>query len=748
MSPHLPDESPRPPADEIETLAAEFLAQLQAGEKPDREALVLGHPHLGERLRRRLALAEMIVRVGLAPDPSPTRSEASGTESGSLPEPSVGQPTTVADKEGASDWRSPYSSPSGYEILRELGHGGMGVVYEARQKSLSRVVAIKMIRAGVYASPDLLARFHVEAEALASLQHPNIVQVYEVGEHDGCPYMVMEYLDGDSLARVLSVHSQSPRAAAELVETLANAMHAAHQRGIVHRDLKPANVFVCRLAEATCGHRLSAALKITDFGLAKRLAGDDAQTVTGTILGTPSYMAPEQASGRIHGIGPTADVYSLGSILYEMLTGQPPFRGETGVETIQKVMFEEPQAPSRLRSDVPRDLETICLKCLEKESSKRYATAAEFADDLRRFLDGKPIAARPAGVAERVVKWAKRRPEWAVLVGVIILAVSLLIGSFAWSYARVLGERDRARNSLQVARKSIDDLYTKMAAERLFDEPQLDPLCQELLERARALYEELAQEHGDELEVRRDTALAWFRLGEIYRMRDQRAEAERAYGEAIARQQALRRENPKEPLYRQDLANSHNWLGELLREDGASADEAGRHYRAALELQEGLVRDFSHEPAYSMELARSHYNLGILQKNRNQQTEARANYNRAVGLLQVLHEATPSEPNVRQDLARALVNRGVLNRQIRRLDESATDYDRAISLFVGLRTEFPSRAAYKFELAIALQDRGNLSWNRKEHDQAQRDYRQAVALLDGLVADFSSRPRYKKLMGN
>jgi tetratricopeptide (TPR) repeat protein/tRNA A-37 threonylcarbamoyl transferase component Bud32 len=674
-------------------------------------------------------------------------------------------------------------NPPDYEILSVLGEGGMGVVYKARQKSLNRLVALKMIRAGFHASAELLARFHVEAEALASLQHPNIVQVYEVGEHDGCPFMAMEFLDGGSLDDYL--HPLPPPArAAELVETLARAMHAAHLRGIVHRDLKPANVLLqtqnaeCRTQNQVPSDSsfciLNSAFcipKITDFGLAKRLTEDKGRTTTGAIMGTPSYMAPEQARGHVHAIGPPTDVYALGAILYRMLTGKPPFQGETALETIRQVESEEPTAPTRLCRKLPHDLETICLKCLEKEPAKRYGTALDLADDLRRFLEGEPIAARPAHWTERAWKWIKRRPAQAALIGVSGAAALLLaILGITWSL-QVRAERDRARHSLQVARKAIDDLYTKMASERLFDEPQLDPLCQELLQKAQTLYEDLAREHGGDTDLRRDNALVWFRLGQIHRLRDQHAEAQQAYDEAIARQEALSQENPREPHLRQELANSHNWLGELLRESGRPLAEAEEHYRTAQKLQKELVQQFQDEPLYRMELARSHYNLGIVQKNTNRLPEARANYDRAVELLTELHQADGRDPNGRQDLARALINRGVLLRLDQRPEEARQDYDRAIDLLTQLREEFPARAVYKFELAIARQDRGNLYWSKGRQADAQRqnqaalgllplfwsqslkaaaqrEHQEALVLLRGLVADFSSRPRYKKKMGN
>jgi tetratricopeptide (TPR) repeat protein len=769
MPTHVSDVPQPPPADEVDVLATQLLAQLRSGANPDRQALVRAYPHLAPRLERRLAHVEMCYRLGLAPEEDgPTSFDLSIEASGLAPDVTVDRVAASAPVITEAGAGSQPHSPPGYEILAEIGHGGMGVVYRARQQSLNRVVALKMIAAGVHARADIRARFHVEAEALASLQHPNIVPIYEIGEHDGCPFMAMEFLDGGTLADYLEGRPQPPRAAAELVETLARAMHAAHQRGIVHRDLKPANVLLSFSREPPAsagpalagGSRLNECVpKITDFGLAKRLAEDKGQTTAGSIMGTPSYMAPEQATGRSHEIGPATDVYSLGTILYEMLTGQPPFREETAMATLRRVVAEEPAAPSRLCPKLPCDLETICLKCLEKTAVTRYGIAAELADDLRRFLDGKPIAARPAGVAERVWKWVKRRPAWAALIGVsVAAALALAVVGFWWS-VQVRAERDRAQSSLHTARKAIDDLYSKMASERLFDEPQLEPLCQELLEKAQTLYEQLGRENSADPEVRRDIALAWFRLGDIHHLRDEHDEAEQAYGEAIARQEALRRDYPQEPRYRQDLANSHNWLGEVLRERNAPKDAAERHYRAALKLQQELVEQFRDQPAYRMELARSHYNLGVVAKDRNRLPEARRSYDRAVALLTDLKRTNAEDPNVRQDLARALINRGVLHRLDGRPGDAARDYGRAIALLARLRNDFPGRAAFRLELAIARQDLGNLFWSqarpsaapgerRQTLADARREHQEALALLRQLVADYSGRPRYQKKLGN
>ena len=324
----------------------------------------------------------------------------------------------------------PADAIPGYEILRELGRGGMGVVYEARQIALGRVVALKMILAGGHAGAKDLARFRTEAEAIARLQHPNIVQIHEVGEHDGKPYFSLEFCDSGNLSAQLRENPLPPREAAALVAKLALAMSVAHERGIIHRDLKPANVLLTGRGEP----------KITDFGLAKKMEEQRDLTHSGAIMGTPSYMAPEQALGDIKQIGPAADIYSLGAILYECVTGRPPFKAASTLETLDQVCHREPPPPSQLNPNVPRDLETICLKCLQKTPARRYGSALALADDLERYQQGKPIAARPISGLERLAKWVRRNPIAAALIVVLILG---LAGSSLGAYV-ALRQRDRA----------------------------------------------------------------------------------------------------------------------------------------------------------------------------------------------------------------------------------------------------------------------------------------------------------------
>jgi serine/threonine-protein kinase len=336
---------------------------------------------------------------------------------------------------------APLPSIPGYEVEAVLGVGGMGVVFRARHLDLNRVVALKMALAGEYAGPRERERFRREAEAVARLQHPNVVQVFDVGEADGRPFFTMEFLDGGSLAQRMKGTPVPAREAAEMVATLAGAVEAAHRSGIVHRDLKPANIL--RTADGV--------LKVSDFGLARRLDGPAALTRSGAAVGTPSYMAPEQARGHADQVGPAADIYALGAILYECLTGRPPFRGETAAETIDHVIHREPTPPGRLNTLLPRDLETICLKCLDKDPGRRYPAAADLAADLGRFLNHEPIRARPVGRVERGLRWARRRPAAAGLLAAVVLLV--LVGgiSAGLQYRHVAADRDRqARTDQEV----------------------------------------------------------------------------------------------------------------------------------------------------------------------------------------------------------------------------------------------------------------------------------------------------------
>ncbi|MCX6921602.1 MAG: serine/threonine-protein kinase, partial [Verrucomicrobia bacterium] len=365
------------------------------------------------------------------------------------------------EQHAAAGIQPPASSPrkiryfGDYELLKEIARGGMGIVYKARQVSLDRLVAVKMILAGQVASEAEVKRFRAEAEAAASLDHPNIVAIYEVGEHQGQHYFSMRFVEGHSLAQELKEgrwKSGDGKDSARLLVAVARAVHYAHQRGVLHRDLKPGNILIDAQGQP----------HVTDSGLAKRVDLDSSLTVSGAAIGTPNYMPPEQAAGKTRHLTTAADIYSLGAILYELLTGHPPFEANTPLEVMRKVLEQEPKRPSSTSHRVDRDLETICLKCLEKDPQRRYASADALAEDLERWLRREPILARPGRTLDHVLKWARRNPAIASLAAaVVVIAVTGFLG-VAWQWRQAKANeriaRAEAKKSEQVAKFLTDML--------------------------------------------------------------------------------------------------------------------------------------------------------------------------------------------------------------------------------------------------------------------------------------------------
>jgi WD40 repeat protein/tRNA A-37 threonylcarbamoyl transferase component Bud32 len=420
----------------LEEVLEEYMRRRDRGEAVDRQQLLARHPELAEDLRSYFAGSDEVERLGRqargeAPESSPPH--APPTTCGLEAPASAPCPRRVGD----------------YELLEPIGQGGMGVIYKARQLRLQRLVAVKMIRPDRLTSAADVLRFRSEAEAAASLDHPNIVPIYEVGEHEGEHFFSMKLLEGGSLDRRLPGLSADPAACAGVVATVARAVHYAHQRGLLHRDLKPANILLDARGRP----------HVTDFGLAKRLtragleAGEASLTQQGMIVGTPNYMAPEQAAPK-GGVSTAADVYSLGAILYELLTGRPPFRAETPLDTIRQLLEREPAPPRSLNRRVDRDLETVCLKCLHKEPGKRYASAEALADDLRRFRQGEPIRARPVGRRERLLKWVRRRPALAALAALLVLVFLAGFAGVSWEWRRAEGEYEKAAASAATERRT------------------------------------------------------------------------------------------------------------------------------------------------------------------------------------------------------------------------------------------------------------------------------------------------------
>ncbi len=436
------DESRRPLLLE-ELLRVERELLQRAGEEPD-----------VDQYRRRFPDSAALIDAVFSPEPEP-----SGATGLRRPEsnPATTGPITPASDQNGDQEPAPGSAVryfGDYELIREIGRGGMGVVYKARQTSLNRLVALKMIRSAALASEDELRRFQNEAEAIALLDHPQIVPILEVGNHEGQRYFSMKLIGGLSLDKKLADYTADPRAAANLLKTAAEAVHHAHQRGILHRDLKPANILLDE-------HR---APYVSDFGLAKRVEGDSELTHSGAIIGTPAYMAPEQASGRRGSVTTASDVYGLGAILYALLTGRAPFGGDSIAETLEQLRSATPSSPSKLNPRVPRDLEVICLKCLEKEPARRYASAQALAEDLGRYLAGEAIVARSVTRFERVVKWARRKPAITALLGLVTLVSALGLGGVLWQWSAALLARRTAELNSERAMEQ-----TELAEQRLYD---------------------------------------------------------------------------------------------------------------------------------------------------------------------------------------------------------------------------------------------------------------------------------------
>ena len=415
--------------DLVETLSGEYIER-GGGDALKGLATLIANPSARERL-------DQLGDVGLPK--SLTHVFSLTTTLPHEPDPRLDDPNhplLPATKTVSNSW----PRVAGYQILEVLGSGGMGIVYKAHHERLDRFVALKMIRAGDGARPQDLARFESEAKAVAAIDHNNIIKIFDIGEQDGLPYFSLEYLSGGSLSQRIGGKPQPFDQGARIVETLARAIHVAHEHKVIHRDLKPANVLIA--ADGT--------LKITDFGLVKRLESDSKQTRSGSILGTPSYMAPEQARGESQAVGPAADQYALGAILYDLLTGRPPFQGTSVLDTLEMVRSKEPVAPSQLQPKTPRDLETICLKCLEKEVARRYPDALALAEDLRRFQAGEPILARPVSAAERLWRWCKRnrRVAWlsaGLALSLLIVTIGSVVAAVTLRAANAVAEEKRAQ---------------------------------------------------------------------------------------------------------------------------------------------------------------------------------------------------------------------------------------------------------------------------------------------------------------
>ncbi|HJT33747.1 MAG TPA: protein kinase [Pirellulales bacterium] len=678
--------------------------------------------------------------------------------------------TAEAETVGRSDEFSTAKLPEGrtfgdYELLAEIARGGMGVVFKAQQRRLNRTVAVKMILAGELADQNDVQRFLSEAEAAAGLDHPGIVPVYESGEINGQHYFSMGFVDGQSLAAVLSGGPLPPRHASELVAQVAEAVDYAHQRGVIHRDLKPGNILLDRE-----GHP-----RVTDFGLAKRVAGDSGLTRTGQALGTPSYMPPEQASGKLEAIGRAADVYALGAVLYAALTGRPPFQAATPLDTILQVLEQEPVAPRQLNAGVPRDLETVTLKCLEKEPHKRYATARDLADELGRFSRGEPIHARPVGRSERAWRWCCRKPVMAALIAAV--CITLVAGTATSTYFAIEANRRagdaetsalvaqnaqraeaeqlaRARSALAAetrakeaesqaraaqttakneARAAINRYVDTVFESQLLKDDRFQPLRKKLLSDALGYYKTFIESHEHDTTERRELAEVLRRVGSISRDTGSLSDAVAAYSRAAELYQQISAEEPSVPGYRNEVAVIYNSIGVLHKNSGEkSAAEA--LYLRSREISEKLVAEYPSNAEYRSNLAYTCHNLAMLETERGEPDAARANFGRAIEIDEKLVAQFPQVADYRCDLARHYHSLGCLQRDHGPRTAARANFQHAIEIAEKLVDEQPGNPEYHFDLANICYSFGLLDLYGGEREAARASFLRAIKIAKNLAA--------------
>ncbi len=717
-----------------------------------------------------------------------------------------------------------------YEILDEIARGGIGVVFKAWQKSLGRVVALKMLLAGPWASDADLRRFRTEAESAAHLDHRNIVPIYEVGTHDRHPYLSMKFVEGGSLAHRLSTPEGRPSAqeAASLLASIADAVHYAHQRGILHRDLKPANILLQKTATTnntnntnkntkenpiqhkeqkrradgstssnsySCDSWCHLSPMIADFGLAKRaprlgwgegqtssgsvssaptLPQPQALTNTGAIVGTPGYMAPEQASGLANAVTTAADVYGLGAILYEMLTGHPPFQGGTPLDTLRQVLEQEPVRPSMHHRGVDRDLETICLKCLQKEPTRRYASAGELADDLRRFLKGEPILARPVGPLARAWRRARRQPVASSLALALVLAFSVAVPliTLLWRCAkesarhvdhqRLLAEeeRDNARTawneaerhrreaerhledserSFRLAHQAVNDFCQRVSGE-LRDVPRLQPLRQSLLKSALTYYDTFLRQHGDNPALRRELADTYLSVATVNDAIGSKADGRAAREKALAIYRHLQGGDP-------DNLELQRKLGGILNDTAALQDRT-EDTLAHLEEARGLYQCYleRHPDNWDLRagLALTYSNLGWACQQRGRLEQARTAYRQAQDVQEKLLKEKPKNRFMQSSLASTLSNHASMRgRQFGGTTEAVALLERACRLREGLARTAQANANAQADLAACQQNLCTALRDAHRQTEAYEVCKQAFTIRQRLAREHPLVLRYQ-----
>lgn len=594
-----------------------------------------------------------------------------------------------------------------YRVLERLGRGAMGIVYLARQERPDRLVALKVLAGAPVATGRRLARFRAETDVISSLRHANVVHVYEAGEHAGLPYYTMEHLEGGSLAQKLAASPLSARDAAALVKTLAEAIQLAHERHIIHRDLKPSNILLA--ADGTP--------KIADFGLAKHLQEEKdgrSETETGAILGTPGYMAPEQSAGG--DIGPSVDVYALGAILYEALTGRPPFKGATPLDTLQQARNDDPVPPAQLQRGVPRDLQAVCLKCLEKSPKNRYAAARELADDLGRFLRGEPTRARPLGFVGRSMKWARRRPALAALAAVCLLGVIAGTSGVLVHNARLSQEVQRAEASevraeqeqermavqYQAARSALNQILEQLQSSPSADLPRLKELRRKVLEQTLAFYEASVRDESDlPPAMLRDLAVAYHRISWIQWQLGDAAAARRNVQESLRLSEKLVALDPRNAEYQDCVARDCMAIASFVADSGAPPKESERiaFFRKAIAIYEGLLERQPDNPLWRQNLATAYHDLAGVSFAAARLPEARTLYRRAIEIRRRAIAQRPGEAAYRVALAEDQLSLGLIESHLQHTQPAEKAYQDADRLLKELIRNDPQNDGYPAVLA-------------------------------------------------
>ena len=639
-----------------------------------------------------------------------------------------------------------------YELIKVLGQGGMGVVYLARQKNLNRLVALKTIRSSAAMSDLALSRFRLEAQSAANLRHPGIVAVYDVGEENGCHYYSMELIEGRDLADLVRDRTLSADEAAGHLSALADAMRYAHDQGILHRDLKPSNVLI----------DARGVLKIADFGLAKRMNASDSQiTQSDSVLGTPSYMPPEQASAEHGTVGPWSDVYSLGAILYELLSGRPPYRANSPLETMRLLLSTDPVPLRQLAPNVPRDLETICHKCLDRVPSRRYASAKELAEELGRFLRQEPILARPIGRAQRLWRWCRRHPIESLLVASLVSALTIGAGAASWQWLRAEGNLAEATRNQRRAQRTLAQLGTAsdqllvVVKDWIARLPANDPSQRDKLNTALRAYEQLLQDWPDDANTHLKLAETHHRIADVCLHLRDFDQAIEHYQQAIDVYQRVRARDAYDSRQERLIADERDWLGEAYRMAEKLELAEVEFNRAVMEQTAVLAREPS--PELSGELARSYYNRAFMRFQMGQDAKAMADVNRGIELLEDALKTMPNDFALRQGLARCRINRGMILRRSKQPLEALADYLAAEQILAAIVGEVRDNREFRFEHAKALVNRGNLLFeHRKDPAFANRDameesfvaFTQARELLGALAQDYRGMDEYRHQLAN